>query len=241
MFKSTLKLFRSDYRIIANDPMILFVISGLFLAIIVLRFLFNVSASIVFSRTGFQLESYYSLIAITLVCFVPFIIGILYANVILDDRGYQSSDLPAESTSRNNFLLIRMSFAAFVCFIIVLLTILLVKPVPTEGWLRNLFAAFLLSIQSPFVCLLICTLVKKNVKRISVFILCSIFLITVPFGLLIHHPWNYFVFFSPLYWVSWAWIVRPPVESLMYGTISVIIISIALIVFLRSLLRKNTV
>jgi hypothetical protein len=111
--------------------------------------------------------------------------------------------------------------------------------VPTEGWLRNLFAACLLSIQAPFVCLLICILAEKKVKRIPVFVLSCIFLITVPYGLLIHHPWNYLVFFSPFYWVAWAWIIKTPVESFIYGAISVFIISVALTVFLSKLLRKK--
>jgi hypothetical protein len=221
------------------------ILAGSVISILVILFLlkivFPLIGQLTFSKTGFQVNSYYSFVAITLVCLVPCLIGMLYAKVIGDGRDYQYSDHLAASTARNNYLLVRMFFAAFICFFFVLLIILLVKPVPAEGWLRNIFAACLLSTQAPLICLLICTLVEKNVKRISVFILCSIFLIIVPFGLLVHHPWNYIVFFSPLYWVSWAWIVRSPVESFIYGAISLFITSVALTVFLRYLLRKKSI
>lgn len=216
---------------------------GSFLAflgiLLVLKIIFPLSGQLTFSKTGFNVSSYYSVVAITLVCLVPCLIGILYAKEIRDEKDYQSSDHLA-SAAPNNFLLIRIFSALFICFVFVLLTILLVKPVPTEGWLRNLYATCLISIQAPFVCMMISALMKKKIMRFYVFVLCSIFLITIPFGLLVHHPWNYFVFFSPLYWVAWTWIIRSPLESLLYGAISVIITSVAFIIFLRSLLNKNS-
>jgi hypothetical protein len=205
----------------------------------VMKIIFPLIGQVTFSKTGFQVSSYYSLIVITLVCLFPYLIGILYAKVIRRERGYQSPDHTA-SIANNNFLLLRMLFAVFICFVFVLLTSILLKPVPTEGWLRNLFATCLISIQAPFVCMMICTLIKKKVNQFFIFVFCSIFLITILFGLLVHHPWNYFVFFSPLYWVAWAWVISSPLESLLYGTISLIITSVALIIFLRSLLRSNS-
>lgn len=234
MFKSILKLFSSDCRLIAHKPMILYAFSGLFMVCIFLRFLLPVISAFVFSKSGFAVDKYYSVIAITLVCLIPYLIGMLFANELSDERDFQSSDLLVLPSARKNFLLARMFFAVFICFIFVLLTILLVKPVPMEGWLRNLFAACLLSIQAPFVCLLTCTLLKKKVKRISVLILCSLFLITVPFGLLVHHPWNYFVFFSPLYWIAWSWVIRSPMESLLYGSIAVILTSGVIVLLFRN-------
>ncbi len=214
------------------------VLLGSILSFLVILFLlkivFPLLGQITFSKTGFQVSSYYSVVAITLVCLIPYLIGMLFANEFSDERDFQSSDLLVLPSARKDFLLVRMFFAAFICFVFILLTILLVKPVPTQGWLRNLFAACLLSIQAPFICLLIRTLVKKKVKRFFVFVLCSIFLITVPFGLLVHHPWNYFVFFSPLYWVSWAWIVRSPVESLIYGSISIFLTFGAIVLLYRN-------
>jgi hypothetical protein len=205
-----------------------------------MKIVFPLLGQLAFSKTWFHDKSYYSLISITFTCLIPYLIGMVYANVLMEERDYQSSSLQTQATGKN-FLLVRMFFATFICFVFVLLTILLVKPVPTEGWLRNLFAACLLSIQAPFVCLMICILMEKKVKRIPVFILSCIFLITVPFGLLIHHPLNYFVFFSPFYWVAWAWIIKTPVESFIYGAISVFITSVALTVFLSKLLRKKSI
>ena len=228
---------RNSLKSYLNSKRLLQVLLGSILSFLVILFLlkivFPLLGQLTCSKTGFQVNSYYSLVAITLVCLVPYIIGIVYSNVLREERGYQSSDLKTTPPGKN-YLLVRMFFATIICFVFVLLTIFLVKPVPTEGWLRNLFAACLISIQAPFVCLMICILVEKKVKRIPVFILSSIFLITVPFGLLVHHPWNYFVFFSPFYWVAWAWIVRSPVESLIYGSICIFLTFGAIVLLYRN-------
>jgi len=231
-FKSYLKLLKLTRIILGSFLTFLGIL-------LVMKIVFPFLGQLTFSRTGFQVSNYYSVISITLVCLIPYLIGILYARVIRADRSYQSSDLTTDPTFRNSFLLIRMIFAAFVCFVFVLLAILVVKPVPTEGWLRNLFIACLLSIQAPFVCLLFCTLVMHKVKRISVFILCSIFLITVPFGLLVHHPWNYFAFFSPFYWVAWSWVIMSPMESLLYGSIALILTSVIIVLLFRNYNMKK--
>jgi hypothetical protein len=201
-----------------------------------LKIVFPLFAQLTFSKTGFQVNSYYSVVAIPLVCLLPYLIGMLFEYNLI---GNKSSDFPAAPGPNKSFLLVRMLLVAFISFVFILLTILLTDPVPSEGWLRNLFAALLLSFQAPFICLMIRTLVLKKVKQIPVFIVSLIFLIAVPFGLLVHHPWNYLVFFSPFYWVAWAWIIKIPVEGFMYGAISVIITSVALTVFLSSLLRKK--
>jgi fluoroquinolone transport system permease protein len=70
--------------------------------------------------------------------------------------------------------------------------------------------------------------------------LYGIFLVAVPLGLLLHHPWNYFAFFSPLYWISWAWIISVPFESLIYGAISMIITFGCILIFFRHFLKKHT-
>jgi fluoroquinolone transport system permease protein len=239
MFKSILKLARSDCRIIAHDPVILSLLSGPLLIIIILKLFFPVFSDIVYSKSGFHIKEYYPVIAITLVCLIPYLNGMIYLHILRHGNGYLSSDRKATPDRSDSFLLIRMFFIVFQSFVFILLTILLINPVSSEGWLRNLFAACLLSFQAPFICLMIRTLVLKKMKQIPVFIVSIIFLIAVPFGLLVHHPWNYLVFFSPFYWVAWAWIIRIPAEGFIYGAISVIITSVALTVFLSSLLRKK--
>jgi len=60
-------------------------------------------------------------------------------------------------------------------------------------------------------------------KKIRAFIVTSLyglFIIAVPLGLMTYHPWNYMAFFSPFYWVAWAWVISIPFESILYGLIA---------------------
>jgi hypothetical protein len=234
MLMNILKAFKYGCRTTANGPMIISVLAGPIIIIVLLKLFFPVFSGFIYSKTGFQVSEYYSLIAITFVCIVPALTGMLYLNILRKDKNFQSSHGISNLPEEKGLLFMRMMIPAFLSFVLVWLTILLVKPVPTEGWLRNIFAACLLSVQSPFVCLLIGTLLDKKIKRLFVFILFSIFLIIVPVGLLLHHPWNYLAFFSPLYWVAWAWIVRSPGESLIYGSIAIILTAVIFVLLFRN-------
>jgi hypothetical protein len=66
-----------------------------------------------------------------------------------------------------------------------------------------------------------------------------ILLIVVPLGLLLHHPWNYFTFFSPFYWISWAWVIPLPTDSFIYGAIAIVLTSVAIIILSVRILRKK--
>jgi hypothetical protein len=164
---------------------------------------------------------------------------VVSASIVLDKRYlYKPANLEVTGAEIRKSLLVRMIISAFFSFILVMITILLAKPVRTEGWLRNLFAAFLLSTQSPFVFLFISAVRGNRNSGSSFSRLYWMFLIAAPLGLMLHHPWNYLAFYSPLYWIAWAWIVQSPLESLIYGSIGMILTSSAIILFFRHLLRK---
>jgi fluoroquinolone transport system permease protein len=237
-FKSS---FIADINIITHDKKLLARGLAPFILIILLKFVFPPLSVFIFSRTGFPLDKYYSLIAITFVSIIPILPGIVYAFILLGEKDLHIQHIiEVTQTGRRKFLMLRMMIPAFISFVLIMITILLAKPVPTEGWLRTLFAAFLLSIQSTFVFLFISTLAENKINGLALSRLYWIFLITVPLGLMLHHPWNYFAFFSPLYWVAWTWIVPSPVESLIYGSIAVILTSGSIIIFFRHLVRKHT-
>jgi hypothetical protein len=134
-----------------------------------------------------------------------------------------------------------MIINAFFSFVLVMITILMTKPVPTEGWLRTLFAGVMLSLQSPLVFLYMSSVEGNRVSLSAFSRLYWVVLIAAPVGLMLHHPWNYIAFFSPMYWVTWAWIVPSPLESLIYGSIALIITWVAIIVFFRKYMRTHTV
>ncbi len=124
-------------------------------------------------------------------------------------------------------------------FVSVLICILITDPVPVEGWLRTAFVIFLLTLQSPFVFFLIATLAENRIEGLALSAIYGIFLITVPLGMLLHHPWNYLAFFSPLYWIGWTWIEYSPVASLEYGIIAIIITSGTIFIFVRHFLKSH--
>jgi hypothetical protein len=205
-----------------------------------LKLIFPLISHFFFNIAGFQFDNYYSVVAITLVSCLSMIIGKTYGYLLYKVGNFNFLfENAADKIEKCRFLIIRMIIITLYSFILEMITIILIKPVPTEGWLRTLFAAILLATQSAFIFVIIINLAEEKSKRLALSGLFCIFLITVPFGLLLHHPLNYFTFFSPLYWIAWAWVVKAPVESMIYGAIALIITSGTIVIFLCRFLKKH--
>ena len=166
--------------------------------------------------------------------------GMVYAFVLLHENEpdifHKHEGIP--ETGRNSQYL-RLVMTMALSFIFVLISILITNPVPSEGWLRTAFVIFLLTIQSPFVFLLIGSLADNRVEGLALSAIYGIFLITVPLGMQLHHPWNYLAFFSPLYWIGWTWIEYSAIASLEYGIIAIIITSVTVFIFFRHFLKNH--
>jgi hypothetical protein len=240
MWSRLKSFFIADINIITHDKKLLARSLAPFILILILKLVFPLLSGIFFSKTGHSLYNYYAIVAITFIAIIPMFPGEVYAFILLDDKNMKIMRIEeVDTVAERKFLFMRMISPLFISFILVLLTILLTKPVPTEGWLRTLFSAFLLSIQSLFVFLFITTLAENKTAGVALSRLYWIFLIAVPAGLLLHHPLNYFAFYSPLYWVAWTWIIPSPVESMIYGSVALILTSGASVIFYRHFVKKH--
>jgi hypothetical protein len=184
-------------------------------------------------------RKYYSLTAITLISAIPFIYGHLFSFVQMKElqiNGREVADfhLPAAKS----VFISRIVISAVLSFVLVIPVIYITGAVSTEGWLRSIYAAFLLAISAPFIFIFSAGFARDRKSWKILSLISVIFLIALPSGLLLHHPWNYFIFFSPFYWIGWAWVIASPAESIVYGIISLAITTISGLVCLRHIFRK---
>jgi fluoroquinolone transport system permease protein len=232
---------RADFRFIARDPMLLMAFLAPVFLIIFLRLLTPLLSEYIYAKTSFQLMHYYPVLAITMVSVIPMLFGMVYAFILLDENdAHILQVISITPAGKRDFLYMRLLIPAFLSFIMVLITIFLTDPVVSEGWLRTIFISLLLSTQSTFTFLFIGCLAANKVQGLALSKLYGIFLVAVPLGLLLHHPWNYLAFFSPLYWISWAWIVQSATESLAYAAIAVVITGGSVLFFFRYFLKKHS-
>ncbi len=189
-----------------------------------------------------QPAKYYMLFSITLIALIPVLIGIVFGKIMSDKVRQKEINVAASFPRDVLYFLLKRIIASYIfSFILIILCIWLLKPVPTQGWLRTLYAAILFSVQSPFVLLFIYTTRDKKIAGISLSAFYWIFLIVLPLGLMVHHPWNYFAFFSQFYWIAWAWMIRLPLQSLICGSISLILTSITLSILLKYLKKRHSI
>jgi fluoroquinolone transport system permease protein len=234
--------FKADFRFIARDPMLLMAFLAPFFLILFLRLLIPLLSEYIYAKTTFELMNYYPLVAITIVSVIPMLFGMVYAFILLDENDANILQvISVTPAGKRDFLYMRLLIPAFLSFLMALFTIFLTDPVISQGWLRTIFISLLLSSQSSFTFLFIGCLAGNKVEGLALSKLYGVFLVAVPLGLLLHHPWNYLAFFSPLYWISWAWIIPSVSESLLYGTIASVITGGCILLFFRYFLKKHSV
>ena len=232
--------FLIDVNSILHNRTYLVRIIILFILILLLKFIFPLFYGFINSKTDFRPDSYFSLTAITLIIIIPLLTGMAYSYSLKKvDVLHVINNQQYSGFERVNYLLKKMIFLSIFSFIFVMIAVILAKPVPSEGWLRTLFAGLLFSVQSAVV-FLFETTDGRNHKLTSNWIY-SLFVIIVPLGLLLHHPWNYLSFFSPFYWIACSWMVRSPYDGMIYGLIALILTLAAVIALLWHIIRKQRV
>ena len=236
-FKSA---FFTDLKAISLNKRILIPLCILILVIILIPFCIHVVTHHEYLYHGVQPAKFYTLISITLVALIPVLTSIAYGN-LLSDKTYAVAIKGSTEVSGNvpDSTYIRIFTLLLISFILINLSILIIKPVPAQGWLRTLYAAILLSFQAAAGFLYTGIKDHKRIAGIALSVLYWLFIIALPVGLLLHHPWNRVACFSPYYWIAWAWMLKSPTGSMIYGSVAVILTSIVITILLRLFLRRS--
>jgi hypothetical protein len=203
----------------------LFIISLVPLVFILLMLLgFPFLADIILSTKNFDLYTYYSLTGITLASAIPVISGHFYAFLFEKEKNTHKPYFTDTHLSDQKLALRTRLVSSFLFSLVFLLIFVFsTDPVQGEGWLRNCYVSLLFALQSPVVFLFANCNAGMRIKVFIVTSLYGLFIIAVPFGLITYHPWNYMAFFSPFYWVAWAWVISIPFESIVYGLIATVL------------------
>ena len=234
-------LLRADIKFIARNPILLVAMCAPIFIVLIMRLVFPLISGFVYSKTGFLIDSYYTIAAITIVSAIPLLYGMVYAFILLDENDSHVLEvIDITPAGKRNFIYMRAVILLILSFLMLLLSIAIIDPVPSEGWLRNIFISLLLSSQSSFAFLFIGSMADNKVEGMVFSKLYGIFLIAVPFGMILHHPWNYLAFYSPLYWISWTWITPSISESILYGLISILITTGSIVILFRHFLKKHS-
>ncbi|TAL64581.1 MAG: hypothetical protein EPN88_10725 [Bacteroidetes bacterium] len=229
---------KSDLKSIARTPIFIITILAPLILVLLLKLAFPLIYDLIISGKRLDTDDYFTLASITVISSIPLVVGILLVYFFATRKSIPDTEAIQQKELKRT-LIVRMTEAAILSLILIILTIVITDPVPREGWLRTLYISFLLALQSTQILLLITNRVNNKAKVTFIYIICSLFLIAVPVGLLLIRPWNCFAFFSPLYWIGWAWITPVKAESIISGSISMIITIGPVLVIYRQLLKKR--
>jgi hypothetical protein len=232
--------FLADLKNIFLNNRLLIILSILVLIVILLPVCFSSVSHTVYLKTGLQPEKFYTIVSLSVLALIPVLVGIAYGRVISDEtqkEAINGTEIAGKKVPDSTFF--RILTSLIFSFLLIVLSTYLMKPVPSQGWLRTLYGVLLLTVQTPIVLLLIGKTGARKIAGTGISKFYLLFLIALPLGLLVHHPWNCLAFFSPFYWVAWAWMIRPPAEAVICGAIAIILSSVILFVLLKYFLGRH--
>jgi membrane-associated HD superfamily phosphohydrolase len=240
MFSKLKSAITGDMKIISSNYRPFVPVAILLLVIFLLPVFFPVLSHSAYINYGMRPDKYLTLISVTLVSLIPILFGIAYGNSLYRKERLVEIANSEKSSAEEKFSVYIRLFSVFIfSLFLIILSILIIKPVPAQGWLRTLYASILLSFQAPAGFLFLRIKDNKRIAEIGLSGLYWLFLIALPIGLLLHHPWNRIACFSPFYWVAWAWMLKSPAGAVIYGSVAVILTTIVLLIMLRIFLRRN--
>jgi hypothetical protein len=236
MFRDLLK---TDIKLIIHKPVLISGIIVPLLLVLILKFIFPFISNLISSEGRLQPENYFTIISLILIFSIPLAVGLLTAS------GFSNRNLLSDPSLINRkeikvIFLIRTAESFIISFVLVLLPIIIADPVSSEGWLRTIYVSALLAVQSVNILFLITNRIFHRAGSSIIYLICVLLIIAIPTGLLLKSPFNCLAFFSPLYWISWAWITKVTIESIISGAISVIIVSVPVFLIYRILFDKKS-
>jgi hypothetical protein len=180
----------------------------------------------------------YNMMTISEISLLPFVIGTFYSYLLVKRFGTEKK-IGGETGLSGRKLTVSMTISGMLAFMLVFPFILITDPVTSEGWLRSIYASLLIASLTPLIFLLGLRMNKGKISRLGMITISLVLTFSLPAGLLLRHPWNYFAFISPFYWAGWAWVVSSPLEGLVYGIISAAITFAAIILLYKSVLKTK--
>ena len=240
MWKKFKEQIFADLKIISLNYRFLISLGVLFLLIILILVCLPLVTHSDYLKYGLQPTKYYSLVSISLVALIPVFAGIVFGSINpaeMPDTPYDDLDKGAGNVSSS--ILFRALTCLVFSFLLIMLSIWLIKPVPTQGWLRTIYAALILSFQAPTAMLMYTKSGSFKDKSNPFLLPYWITIIMLPVGLMLHHPLNYPAFISPFYWSAWAWMIQSPVQSIICGAIALFLTAALCFVSVHSRAERN--
>jgi hypothetical protein len=217
----------TDLKIISLNYSFLISLGVLFLLIIIIRACLPLVTHYEYLRFGLQPTKFHSLVSISLVALIPVFTGIMFGRIESVETITPSFDgLKKFVENVPGATFIRAITCLGISFLLIILSIWLIKPVPAQGWLRTISAAVLFSLQAPAAMLMHTKSGSRKDNRNPFILLYWITMIMLPVGLMLHHPMNYPAFISPFYWSAWAWMISSPLQSILCGVIALFLTTV---------------
>ncbi|QGH35009.1 ABC transporter permease [Gracilibacillus salitolerans] len=236
--KKMLLLSIGDMKNIQREPLLLFSLFGIFLLIAVIRFALPELHNTLLSYTSFPLQPHFRIIVSLALLMAPFMIGILYGFIILDERDEGVLLFYAVTpVTKTGYLFARILAPIIVTFLMSFAVVLL-QGIVMWDFFTFLPIAVLFALQSPIVTMLLASLASNKVEGLALTKVVNLMLLAPLLHYLINHPLINITMLFPVYWPVKVFLESDS-GSYWWNLFAGFLITLIWLVFLERLFRKR--
>ena len=241
--KSTLQriiaLAGSDMRNTVRDTTLLPLLLSPLLLIVVIRFGVPFAAELLAEGIGFELRSYYGLISYFMSAITPFLFGMMFGFLMLEERDEGVitviSITPVSKGGYLSYKLLLPSLLSFAAFLIVGLAI----DLGTPRWPRFLASGFLSSLLAPLFALALASYAENRVEGLALAKGLGLLLLG-PFAVYFApEPWRYAAALIPTSWPAYLSFAETPASYLVAVGLGGLAVHIVLLYLLVGQFRRR--
>ncbi|SER20338.1 hypothetical protein [Piscibacillus halophilus] len=234
MIKKILILSIGDIKNIQREPLLLFSLLGIFLLTTVVRYGLPVLEDILHHHTSFSLEPHFRIIVSLTLLMTPFMIGMLYGFIILDERDEGVLLYYTVTPIRKSGYLIARILAPIAVTFFASFGVILLQGLIEWEFITFILIALLLALQSPIITMMLASLASNKVEGLALIKVMNLMLIIPLIDYFIDHPMTNLTMIFPVYWP-----VKLFYENNGWFLLGGLIISLIWLILLNRLFRKR--
>jgi len=198
-------LFKSDWKFIGRDPMLILCLIAPILLLLVAFFLLPIVSGITTRMFNFPIESYFPIIRLFLFSLTPMMLGMIYGFILLDERdGGIISYLAITPIGKSGYLTVRMLVPVMLSFVAGVIFLILNGFASLLNGFEIIALSIIVSTEAPLMLLFLGAFASNKVEGIAISKGFGIIMLPMLIDYFLKGSWRWALSVSPLWWVERA-------------------------------------
>jgi hypothetical protein len=229
-----------DSKLLKGDPMLILSMCVPFILWVLMKYIFPIVAGAVMEWWSFDMGPWYRQAGYFFMLLIPMMTGMVYGFILLDERdGGIITAISVTPAGKPGYLRLRLGIPLLLGFILVVLFIWLLDIGGTNGPVRILLFAALVSTQCLMMLLFLGAFADNKVMGMAIAKGFSILLLGPVLDYILPGSLKWMGSYSPMFWTGRAFLAPAAAGFWFYYAISVVIHALLIALLYRRFMRRS--